>query len=203
MICKNFIFIYALIIILIVKTASAQEFPALKGAYFGQKAPRNKAEVFLDKIISKIDDPEMNAAFTPDGKEFYYCALYKNNWTIFFTKEVNGRWIRPKPISFTSNYTDRDFTMSPDVSGSALTLPMTGMDGSLKDTLLIYSVNPSTAGFISGEWNAPLTWSCMARLAPAAVAISIALTILSAPPLITIWPGELTLAMTVPESWQI
>ena len=37
-----------------------------------------------------------------------------NNWAIFCCKEVNGKWLKPEPISFTSGYTDRDFTISPD-----------------------------------------------------------------------------------------
>ena len=90
------------------------EFPILKGPYFGQKAPVEKAEVFMDGIISTLKNPEMCAAFTKDGKEFYYNALHKNSWAIFFTKEVGGQWIKPKPLSFTSDYTDRDFTISPD-----------------------------------------------------------------------------------------
>jgi len=56
----------------------------------------------------------MCAAFTKDGKEFYYNAQYKNRWTIFLTKEINGEWTKPKPLAFTSGNTDRDFTMSPD-----------------------------------------------------------------------------------------
>ncbi|MFC1725663.1 TolB family protein [candidate division KSB1 bacterium] len=105
------------LILLISNIVYSQDFPVLKGPYFGQKAPAEKAEVFLDNIISKFNEPEMNAAFTRDGKEFYYCAYDNNNWAIFFTKEINGRWTKPEPLSFTSDYTDRDFTMSPDGNG--------------------------------------------------------------------------------------
>ena len=90
------------------------DFSALRGPYFGQKAPVEQAEVFMDGIISTIKNPEMCAAFTMDGREFYYNATYKNHWTILTTKIVNGKWTRPKPIQCTSDYTDRDFTLSPD-----------------------------------------------------------------------------------------
>lgn len=57
----------------------------------------------------------MNAAFTKNGKEFYYCTKYKNTWAIFYTKEINGYWIKPKPMHFTSpDFADRDLTISPD-----------------------------------------------------------------------------------------
>ena len=106
-----------IIFVLAVSVSAAQEkgeFPLLKGVYLGQKAPVEKAEVFLDGVISMLDRPEMCGVFTRDGKEFYFNAPYKENWTIFITKEVNGRWQKPVPLPFTSGFTDRDFTMSPD-----------------------------------------------------------------------------------------
>jgi len=90
------------------------KFPVLKGSYFGRIAPKGKAEVFMDGIISKIDKPEMCAAFTKEGKEFYFNAIYNENWTIFVTRNVNEEWTNPEPINFTSDYIDRDFTISPD-----------------------------------------------------------------------------------------
>lgn len=92
----------------------ATDFPVLKGPYFGQKVPKGRAEVFMDGIISKLNEDEMCAAFTRDAKEFYYNAHHKGNWAIFMTKEVDGQWMRPAPLPVTSDYTDRDFTMSPD-----------------------------------------------------------------------------------------
>jgi Tol biopolymer transport system component len=68
----------------------------------------------MDGIISTKDDPEMCAAFTVDGKEFYFNRRYNRCWAIFFTKEVDGKWRAPKPMPFSSSYTDRDFTISPD-----------------------------------------------------------------------------------------
>jgi Tol biopolymer transport system component len=90
------------------------DFPALKGSYLGQKSPGDTSKVFMDGIISTIENPEMCAAFTADGKEFYFNRRYKGFWTIFYTKELDGEWTTPKPMPFSSTYTDRDFTMSPD-----------------------------------------------------------------------------------------
>jgi hypothetical protein len=92
----------------------SNQFPALEGPYLGQTAPRDSAELFLDGVISKLDAPEMNSGFSPDGKEFYYCAQHRGDWAIFATREENGRWTEPAPLPFTAGYTDRDFTMSPD-----------------------------------------------------------------------------------------
>jgi len=111
--------LFCSIVILICNIAHSQkkpDFPILKGPYFGQEAPIERAQVFLDGIISTLTEPEMCAAFTKDGKEFYYNVYYKDSWAIFTTKEVNGKWTKPKPLPFTSDYTDRDFTLSPDGS---------------------------------------------------------------------------------------
>jgi Tol biopolymer transport system component len=90
------------------------DFSVLKGPYLGQKPPGMEAEIFASGIISTLEMPEMCAAFTADGKEFYYNAQYKNRWTIFLMRERNGEWTSPEPMRFSSGYTDRDFTMSPD-----------------------------------------------------------------------------------------
>ena len=102
------------ILLIISQVYGQDDFPVLRDPYFGQTAPVEKAEVFMDGIISTVEDPEMCAAFTADGQEFYYNALVQDNWAIFATKIVNGKWTRPEPMDFTSAYTDRDFTISPD-----------------------------------------------------------------------------------------
>ena len=47
-----------------------ESFPELKGPYLGQPCPQDRAEVFLDGVISKQEEPEMCAAFPRDGREF-------------------------------------------------------------------------------------------------------------------------------------
>jgi Tol biopolymer transport system component len=89
-------------------------FGMFQGPYLGQECPKAKAEVFLDGVISKLEEPEMCAAFTRDGKEFYFNRLHDGRWTIFFTREERERWIAPQPVAFASGFTDRDFTLSPD-----------------------------------------------------------------------------------------
>jgi Tol biopolymer transport system component len=108
-------FFLVLLFTCVVLFPDAQDsFRDLQGPYLGQKAPVKKAGVFLDGLVSTLESPEMNSAFTQDGKEFYYCAHYQGRWAIFFTKEAGGHWTQPKPMTFTSICVDRDFTMSPD-----------------------------------------------------------------------------------------
>jgi len=115
---KTFQFLFFFTIILIADSLHSQEkvydFSKLEEPYFGQKAPIDKAEVFMNGIISTKSEPEMCAAFTYNGKEFYFNKKYNGNWAIFFTKMVNGFWTKPEPLPFTSDFTDRDFTISPD-----------------------------------------------------------------------------------------
>ena len=147
--------IFILIILLTGAISYSQEetdFPDLKGPYFGQKAPSEKAEVFMDGIISFVNKDEMCAAFTADGREFYFNTRHEGNWAIFVTKEIDGQWTEPKPMPFTSNYTDRDFTMSPDgakiVFGS--NRPQADMIDPMETPDIFVTERLST-----GEWSAP------------------------------------------------
>lgn len=92
------------------------EFSSLKGPYLGQVAPADTAVVFLDGLVSTLEGAEMNAGFSPDGKEFYYCARHDGDWSIYWNKEEDGHWTVPERMSFSPGYTDRDFTVSPDGS---------------------------------------------------------------------------------------
>jgi Tol biopolymer transport system component len=142
-----------LFLILFYNSICAQnEFPLLKGEYFGQDAPKEKAEIFVDGIISTYDEPEMCASFSKDGKEFYFNAKHQNNWAIFVTKEINGRWTKPEPLHFTSDYIDRDFTISPDGNRIFFGSNRPRKSGDIKlNALDIYFIER----YPSGEWSYP------------------------------------------------
>lgn len=128
------------------------EFPLVTGKYFGQKAPEHKAEIFMNGIISTYEKPEMCAAFSKDGKEFYFNAEYQHNWAIFVTRETGGRWEKPKPIHFTSDYIDRDFTISPDGNRIFFGSNRPRKSGGKKlDALDIFFIER----YPSGEWSCP------------------------------------------------
>jgi Tol biopolymer transport system component len=86
----------------------------ISGKFFNSSPPVNKAEVFMDGFISTSPGDEMNAAFSPEGDEFYYCAKHNGKYAIFRTVLNKDGWSKPGPLWFTGDYTDRDFTMSPD-----------------------------------------------------------------------------------------
>lgn len=108
------ILLNVLLVTVSVVSFAQTDFPDLKGPYFGQKPPGKEAKIFGDGIICTLENPEMCAAVTADGREFYFNRLHEGNWVIFETREKDGKWTVPRPMPFTSTYTDRDFTMSPD-----------------------------------------------------------------------------------------
>ena len=109
---KYLVLIYGLLLL--------AECPAQNGVseftepHFGIEAPKKKAEVFMDGMISTLDGKQMCGGFSEKGKEFYFNEIFKGEWTIFQTNLENGNWTNPVPINFTASYTDRDFTLSPD-----------------------------------------------------------------------------------------
>jgi Tol biopolymer transport system component len=88
------------------------DFPVLKGPYLGQTPPGMIPEVFAPGIIS-TGYSERIAAFTPDGKEFYYALWGAPHGVILFMKEINGVWIKPQVAPFSGKYI-AEFNMSPD-----------------------------------------------------------------------------------------
>jgi len=98
------------------KTQEAQvndsDFSNLKGPYLGQKPPGMAPEIFAPGIIS-TGFSERIAAFTPDGKEFFYALWGTPHGVILHLKEVNGHWTKPEVAPFSGQY-QGDFTMSSD-----------------------------------------------------------------------------------------
>jgi len=111
---SKLIFLTALIFIIgISKTQEkTSDFPVLNGPYLGQKPPGMTPEIFAPGIISTGYN-ERIAAFTPDGKEFYFALWGAPHGVILFMKEENNRWTKPKVAPFSGQY-EGDFTMSSD-----------------------------------------------------------------------------------------
>ena len=79
------------------------------GRYFSQIADTT-AQIFADGIVSKAYQ-ELNAVFSPDGKEFYYTVADpgRNFYTILvYTKDENENWAGPEVASFSGKYADAD-----------------------------------------------------------------------------------------------
>jgi len=90
------------------------DFPILKGPYLGQKPPGETPEIFAPGIIS-TGLSELNAVFSPDGSEFYFCVGYVSGTvSIFQVKLENEIWSKPRLLPFASRFGDIDVTLSPD-----------------------------------------------------------------------------------------
>jgi ankyrin repeat protein len=86
----------------------------MKGDYLGREKPGQIPVMFAPGFVS-TERPQLNAVFTPDGKEFYF-SLRKSNapFTIMVTKQVNNRWTKPETAPFSGKYSDVDQSISPD-----------------------------------------------------------------------------------------
>jgi Tol biopolymer transport system component len=94
--------------------AKQNDFPVLRGPYLGQKPPQMTPEVFAQGIVS-TELGEFNAAFSPDGKEFYYSVNEPGGReTMKFMTSVNGRWTPPQRVPFVSRQNDCDPIFSHD-----------------------------------------------------------------------------------------
>ena len=91
-----------------------------KGHYIGQKLPGMTPEIFAPGIVS-TDKDEINAVFSPDGKEFYFSRdTYKNiskagrDYTILSMKEEARGWTKPEIVPFAGEYMNGDMCISSD-----------------------------------------------------------------------------------------
>ncbi len=92
------------------------DFPKLKGLYFGQKPPGLTPEVFAPEILSK-SKPEWAfcSVFSPDGNEFYFTSeLNENPSDIMWMRKVNNIWTQPETAPFNSPNVDNDLCLSYD-----------------------------------------------------------------------------------------
>ncbi len=89
-----------------------QEFPVLKGPYFGQKPPGPKPEIFAPGVFSTVfrDSPP---EFSADGREVYWSRKpFRQgnsgglNWlggmVIMFSRLEDGGWTAPQSLPFTT-----------------------------------------------------------------------------------------------------
>ncbi len=82
--------------------------------FLGQKRPGKKPVLFAPGIVSTSND-ELNATFTPDGREFYYSARQKNKtYAIYRVALDKGEWSTPQIAPFSGRFTDADPFVTPD-----------------------------------------------------------------------------------------
>jgi len=93
-----------------------EQFPVLKGEYFGQKKPGLKPENFAPFIYPFVHQMHSSPVFSPDGKEVYFSVFYNRQFseTILFMKQENGVWTPPKIASFSGRYFEGGPQFTPD-----------------------------------------------------------------------------------------
>lgn len=102
------------IILIITGFAQQDDFPILRGPYLGQKPPGMTPEIFAPGIVS-TDQGEFNAAFSPDGREFYFSVNEPGGReTMRFMIFEDDRWTPPLPVPFISSQNDCDPIFSHD-----------------------------------------------------------------------------------------
>jgi len=112
------------------------DFPVLRGPYLGQKPPGMTPEVFAPGIVS-AGGAEFNAAFSPDGEEFYFSVYQKSDReTMMAMKLKDGYWTSPEAVAFTSRWSDCD--------------PFYGLDGK---RIYFISNRPKNQSETSGDWD--------------------------------------------------
>ena len=79
------------------------EFPVLKGPYFGQKPPGLIPELFAPGIISISGRHEMGVSFSPNLDEMYFAVQKKTGVPaeIYFSKLADNKWTPFKKANFT------------------------------------------------------------------------------------------------------
>jgi hypothetical protein len=90
-----------------------KDLPVLEGKYLGQKSPGSTPVPFALNFVS-TERSQLNAFFTPDGSEFYFCTRGRGQSNIMQTRRVKNRWTNPERISFSTRFSEIDLSLSPD-----------------------------------------------------------------------------------------
>ena len=81
--------------------------PSLRGEYLGQTPPGTIPSVFAPGIVSTRAS-ELNAAFTPDGNEFYFTRRIDDRNTLMAMRREDGVWSPPAVAGFSGTFSDVD-----------------------------------------------------------------------------------------------
>lgn len=105
-----------IIIVLSCGCTRQENFPVLKGTYLGQKPPGNVPEIFAPGVVSTRYRSHSAPSFSPDGKEVFWSAWLRPypHEVILYSKEINGKWIKPQLAPFYTKYNHGGPFLSPD-----------------------------------------------------------------------------------------
>ncbi len=113
---KSRIYLVLLPVFLVVQCTTSDDFPVLKGPYFGKTSPGMTAEAF-DPGIFFEDEGQGCSGFLNDGTVFIFTSQkHGSDWRLrptYISELKNGRWTRPYVAPF-SKYAPYNFTVGPD-----------------------------------------------------------------------------------------
>lgn len=70
---------------------------------------------FLPGKVSLPGSLEFNAAFSPDGRSFYFAKSVDRQWDIYVSRHENGEWSTPARATFSEDkYSEADPAFAPD-----------------------------------------------------------------------------------------
>ena len=91
-----------------------QQFPVLKGDYFGQKKQKKGVELFARGIVATQEFSHSPIAFSPKMDEAFWPSSVLDKKTGFgksfllYAKKVNGVWSKPQKVPFSSKYGEKE-----------------------------------------------------------------------------------------------
>lgn len=107
------------------KTYGQNEFPTLKGPYFGQKTPSLTPELFAPGIISINGRYDFGISFSPALDEVYFSVQpTKGTADIYFSKIQDEKWQPIQKAKFTKG--QKDGEMEPFVRADGNRIYFTG-----------------------------------------------------------------------------
>jgi len=89
----------------------------LKGKYLGQQPPVGQPVPFAKNLLLTPFAPHGTIAFSPDGREVFWCHHAMPIQAVWHMKEQNGVWTKPQIASFTdpsTRYNDGSLSFSSD-----------------------------------------------------------------------------------------
>jgi Tol biopolymer transport system component len=107
--------VIVVVIVLILRFVIFDKDSTPRGPYFGQTPPDSTPQIFAPGFISQ-QFSERDAAFTPDGQEFYYSLWTGSFAVILFSKQVDGQWSEAEFVPFSSGHSDIEPFITPDGS---------------------------------------------------------------------------------------
>lgn len=113
--------------------------------------PGARPETFLPSIVSRPGSLEFNAAFSPDGRSFYFAQSANRQWDIHVSRHDGRAWSAPARATFSDlKYSEADPVFAPDGKLYFISnRPKSGADQ--PSDFDIWYVEPQP----DGSWSAP------------------------------------------------